>query len=74
MNAIPGGPFNSEKAPSPEVKAMLLQRFNLDKPILEQFWIYLGNIVRGDFGISLRQEEISLQRFSNRFPFPQDSA
>jgi oligopeptide transport system permease protein len=54
MNAIPGGPFNSEKAPSPEVKAMLLQRFNLDKPILEQFWIYLGNIVRGDFGISLK--------------------
>ena len=54
MNAIPGGPFNSEKAPSPEVKAMLLKRFNLDKPVLEQFRTYLGNIVRGDFGISLK--------------------
>ncbi len=54
MNAIPGGPFNSEKAPSPEVKAVLLERFNLDKPVIQQFGIYLVNVMKGDFGVSLK--------------------
>ncbi len=54
MNAIPGGPFAKEKAPDPAVQAMLEKRFNLDKPVGEQFWLYLGNLVRGDFGISLK--------------------
>ena len=30
MNAIPGGPFDGEKAVSPEVKAAMEKRFNLD--------------------------------------------
>ncbi|MDD2969682.1 MAG: ABC transporter permease [Lachnospiraceae bacterium] len=54
MNAIPGGPFNSEKAPSPEVKAVLLERYNLDKPVVQQFGIYVMNVLKGDFGISLK--------------------
>lgn len=54
MNAIPGGPFNSEKAPSPEVKAVLLERYNLDKPVVQQFGIYVLNVLKGDFGISLK--------------------
>ncbi len=60
MNAIPGGPFNSEKALTPAVKATLMERFNLDKPIWQQFLIYMGNVFRGDFGISLKNgREIS---------------
>ena len=39
MNAIPGGPFASEKAKDPAVEAMLMQRFHLDKPVGEQFLI-----------------------------------
>lgn len=54
MNAIPGGPFDAEKAPSPAVKAVLEARFNLDKPIGEQYVLYLGNILQGDFGVSLK--------------------
>lgn len=54
MNAIPGGPFSSEKAKDPAVEAMLMQRFHLDKPVPEQFMIYLGNLAKGDFGISLK--------------------
>ena len=54
MNAIPGGPFNAEKAPSPEVKAVLEARFNLNKPVIQQYFLYLGNIFKGDFGISLK--------------------
>ncbi|NCC79161.1 MAG: ABC transporter permease [Clostridia bacterium] len=54
MNAIPGGPFDAEKAPSPAVKAVLEARFNLDKPIAQQYVLYLGNILEGDFGVSLK--------------------
>ncbi len=54
MNAIPGGPFAKEKAPEASVRAVLEKRFNLDKPLLEQFFLYLGNLLRGDFGVSLK--------------------
>lgn len=54
MNAIPGGPFAAEKAPSAAVKATLEKRYNLDKPVGEQFIIYLGNLFKGDFGVSLK--------------------
>ncbi len=54
MNAIPGGPFDSEKASSPEVKEVLNERYNLDKPLVQQFGIYIGNILHGDFGVSLK--------------------
>lgn len=54
MNTIPGGPFEGEKALSPEVKAVLLERYNLDKPVGEQFVLYLKNLLRGDFGVSLK--------------------
>lgn len=54
MNAIPGGPFDAEKAPSPEIKQVLMERYNLDKPLPEQFVAYLGNLLKGDFGISIK--------------------
>ena len=54
MNAIPGGPFDGEKAISPEVRAVLEQRFNLDKPLPEQFVLYLNNLLHGDFGVSTK--------------------
>lgn len=54
MNAIPGGPFNKEKATSPQVQAILEERFNLDKPVPEQYVLYLKQFFSGDFGISLK--------------------
>ena len=54
MNAIPGGPFSSEKALSPEVEAVLMERYNLDKPVSTQFVLYLKNLLKGDFGVSLK--------------------
>lgn len=54
MNAIPGGPFDGEKAVSPEVKAAMEKRFNLDKPVPEQFVIYMKNLIQGDFGVSAK--------------------
>ena len=54
MNAIPGGPFNKEKATSAAVQATLEARYNLDKPVSEQYIIYMNNILHGDWGVSLK--------------------
>ena len=51
MNAIPGGPFDGEKALSPEVKEALEKRFNLDKPVGEQFVLYMKNLALFDASV-----------------------
>ena len=53
MNAVPGGPFNGEKAKSAEVLRVLNARYGLDQPVLVQFKNYMVNLLHGDFGISL---------------------
>ena len=56
MHAVPGGPFASEKAASPAVKAALEAKYGLDKPLGQQYWTYLKDIVtKFDFGPSLKQ-------------------
>lgn len=55
MKAIPGNPFLSEKATSPEIQARLMAQYGLDKPLFTQYMIYLGDIVTGDFGISMKK-------------------
>lgn len=60
MHAVPGGPFNSEKALSEATVAALEARYGLDKPVGEQFVNYLKQIMHGDFGVSLKNgREIS---------------
>lgn len=54
MRAIPGGPFLSEKAASPAVTAMLESKYGLDKPVFEQYLTYLGDVLRFDFGPSIK--------------------
>ena len=68
MNAIPGGPFASEKAPSPEVQRVLEERYNLDKPVTEQFVIYMGNFLRGDLGVSLKNARSISTIIGESFP------
>ncbi len=55
MNMIPGGPFLSEKAISPQATAALEAKYGLDKPIWQQYLTYMEGAVRGDFGMSLKQ-------------------
>lgn len=56
MHFVPGGPFASEKAVSPAVQAALEAKYGLDKPLLEQYWSYLVDIItKFDFGPSLKQ-------------------
>lgn len=54
MNAIPGGPFSKEKAPSAAVQAVLEERFHLNEPVGKQFLLYLEGLMQGNFGISTK--------------------
>jgi oligopeptide transport system permease protein len=51
---VPGGPFTSEKAVSPEIKANLEAHYGLDKPLYQQYFDYLGSLMQGDFGPSFK--------------------
>ena len=56
MHGVPGDPLMNDKAVQPEIRANLEARYGLDKPIAQQYWIYLGNMASGDFGISFTQQ------------------
>ena len=56
MHAVPGDPLQSDKAVSEEIRANLQSRYGLDKPLAQQYLIYLGNMITGDFGISFTQQ------------------
>jgi ABC-type dipeptide/oligopeptide/nickel transport system permease component len=53
---VPGDPLSGGRAISPEIRANLEARYGLDKPLGEQYVLYLGNFLRGDFGISFTQQ------------------
>ena len=55
MNMVPGGPFLSEKAISPQATAALEAKYGLDKPLWQQYLTYMAGASHGDFGDSLKQ-------------------
>jgi ABC-type dipeptide/oligopeptide/nickel transport system permease component len=56
MHAVPGDPLSGEKIVNAEIRANLEARYGLDRPLLEQYGLFLGNMLRGDFGLSYTQE------------------
>lgn len=57
MNMVPGGPFLSEKSPSPQVLAALEAKYGLDQPLLVQLKTYLTDFVHGDLGVSFKMQK-----------------
>ena len=51
MQLMPGSPFNDEKL-TPDMRAALYAKYGLDQPIYIQFFRYVGNMLRGDLGVS----------------------
>ena len=68
MHAVPGGPFNREKALSPATIAALEERYNMDKPIGTQFLLYMKGILHGDFGVSLKNGREITDIIKESFP------
>ena len=53
MHLIPGGPYDEEKMPlSDAAKANILRSYGLDKPLWQQYLLYVGNALRFEFGYS----------------------
>ena len=53
--AVPGGPFLGEKAITEAAQAALEAKYGLDKPVMEQYFTYLKDVVtKLDFGPSLK--------------------
>jgi peptide/nickel transport system permease protein len=64
VRVVPGNPIAMMLPPgaSDVDIALLTAHYGLDKPIMTQFWIWLGRAMQGDFGtsISLRQDVMGL--------------
>jgi oligopeptide transport system permease protein len=60
MRLAPGGPFDSERRLPPEVERNVKAAYNLDKPVAQQYLIYLGNAVRGDLGPSYKNKDFTV--------------
>jgi peptide/nickel transport system permease protein len=56
MHAVPGGPFDEDKGRlPPAAKANIMKKYGLDKPIYVQYFNYMKNALRFDFGIPYQQ-------------------
>ena len=60
MHSVPGDPLMDERGVTPEIRRNLEERYGLDRPVFEQYLIYMGNMARGDFGISFTQQNRSV--------------
>lgn len=56
MHAVPGDPLSNEKAVAAEIRANLEAKYGLDQPAINQYFIYMKNLLKGDFGISFTQQ------------------
>lgn len=56
IQSLPGGPFSAVGMKSmPEHMRLIMERqYGLDKPLYEQFFLYISNVIRGDFGPMFR--------------------
>ncbi|MFO1148769.1 MAG: oligopeptide ABC transporter permease OppB [Alsobacter sp.] len=52
IRLAPGGPFDLERPLEAKVMENLRRIYQLDKPLYEQYWLYLSALLRGDFGPS----------------------
>ncbi|AEH32816.1 oligopeptide ABC transporter permease OppB [Vibrio anguillarum] len=60
MRFAPGNPFSSERPLPPEVMANIEAKYGLDKPVSEQYFTYLTNILQGDFGPSFKYQDYTV--------------
>ncbi|MET1033739.1 MAG: ABC transporter permease [Arthrobacter sp.] len=67
---LPGGPATAllgDKA-TPEAVARVNAAYGFDRPLIEQYFQYMGKLLSGDFGVSLQTGRSVLEEFGTRFP------
>lgn len=54
VRIVPGGPFDMDKALPPEIVANIKAKYHLDKPLSQQYVLYLQRLAKGDLGVSYK--------------------
>jgi len=60
IKVAPGGPFDTDRRIPPEIEANLQAAYNLDEPLYKQFGLYLGGLLKGDFGPSFQYRDYTV--------------
>lgn len=60
MRLAPGGPFDQERNLPPEIEANIKAAYDLDKPLVVQYGLYLGGLLKGDFGPSYKYKDFTV--------------
>ena len=60
MRLAPGGPFDSERRLPPEIEHNIETAYNLDKPLYQQYFLYLGRLAHGDLGPSFKNKDFTV--------------
>lgn len=69
MKATPGSPVNGERFKSKEAQELAIIRYGLDKPVFEQYTMYLNNLAHGDLGESYVKEGVYVDKtIADTFP------
>ncbi|MCO6389812.1 oligopeptide ABC transporter permease OppB [Aliihoeflea aestuarii] len=60
IRLAPGGPFDLERPLDPLIMENINRAYNLDKPLWQQYFLYLGNLAQGDLGPSFTRRDFSV--------------
>jgi len=60
MKSVPGGPLTRERALTPEIEAVMIEKYNLDAPLFEQYLNYMKGLITFDLGPSFSKVGISV--------------
>jgi oligopeptide transport system permease protein len=60
IRLAPGGPFDLERPLDPLIMENLERAYNFDKPLWQQYLIYVGNLLRGDLGPSFTRRDFTV--------------
>ena len=69
MKLAPGGPFDRERMLSPAVEENIQRAYDLDKPLVAQYGIYLWKALHGDLGPSFKYQDYTVvELIASGFP------
>jgi oligopeptide transport system permease protein len=54
VRVVPGGPFDAEKNLPPQIVANIKAKYHLDRPLPEQYLLYMNRLIHGDLGVSYK--------------------
>ena len=60
MRLAPGGPFDAQRRLPAEIEHNIKAAYDLDKPVYEQYFLYLGRLAHGDLGPSYKSKDFTV--------------